>query len=102
MVEFDIRRKTDDITRIYRLYAIYGNDKNGRTKILIVGRSYSAAMTDIPVIDITDEGHISHWYDENNSAAEVCKDFGIDSSTARYLDDYNSFKLIFQHDEEED
>lgn len=102
MVKFDISRTTNRLTEIGNLYAIYGEDHEGRIRLLVVGYPETAMRTEVPVIDLTCPLQTCHYYDKEDSAADVCDDFSIDSQTARYLDDYAAFTLIFQHDEGED
>ena len=102
MVKFDISRMTNGLTEIGNLYAIYGENREGRTRLLVIGQPETAMHIKVPVIDLTCPLQTCHYYDKEDSAADVCDDFGIDSQTARYLDDYAAFTLIFQHDEGED
>lgn len=102
MVKFDISRTTNRLTEIGNLYAIYGEDHEGRIRLLVIGYPETAMRTEVPVIDLTCPLQTCHYYDKEDSAADVCDDFGIDSQTARYLEDYAAFTLIFQHDEGED
>lgn len=100
MVEFDIGTVIKEPVEIGDLYAIYGENYEGRTRLLVIG--LSAAAAGVSVIDLASPLQTCRYYNKEESAANVCDDFGIDSQTARYLDDYTAFTLIFQHDEEED
>lgn len=102
MVEFNTHIETQEIIEIGNLYAIYGNDNDGEPRLLIVGGCEDITGTDIPVIDVTAGSHLSRYYSGDINAADVCADFEINPQTARYLDDYASFTLIFQHDEGDD
>lgn len=102
MVKFDISRMTNGLTEIGSLYAIYGEDHDGRTRLLVIGYPETAMRIEVPVIDLTSPLQTCRYYNKEESAADVCDDFGIDSQTARYLEDYTAFTLILQHDEGED
>lgn len=101
MVEFDIGTVISGLVEIGDLYAIYGENREGRTRLLVIGRPATAADVDVPVIDLTSPLQTCRYYSKEESAADVCDDFDINTQTARYLDEYMSFTLIFQHDEEE-
>lgn len=101
MVEFDIGTVISEQVEIGNLYAIYGENHEGRTRLLVIGWPATTANVNVPVIDLTSPLQTCRYYSKEESAADVCDDFDINTQTARYLDDYMSFTLIFQHDEEE-
>ena len=100
MVEFDIRRKSQETIEIGNLYVIYGNDMDGEARLLIVGGNEAITGTDVPVIDVTAGSHLSRYYSGDTNATDVCKDFEINPQTAQYIDDYDVFTLTFQCNEE--
>lgn len=101
MVEFDIGTVISEQVEIGNLYAIYGENHEDRTRLLVIGWPATTANVNVPVIDLTSPLQTCRYYSKEESAADVCDDFDINTQTARYLDDYMSFTLIFQHDEEE-
>lgn len=102
MIRFDLSLEINGDVKISRLYAIYGNDEHGTRKLLIVGHPFNAGQYIFPVIDLTCPLQPCKFYREQDCAADVCEAFGVNPQTARYLNDYDSFSLIFRHDEKED
>ena len=102
MVEFDINERANKDIEVRFLYGIYGEDAHGIKHLLIIGHPFNAGQYIFPVIDLTDPLQPCKFYQKNDRAGDICEIFGINPQTARYLDDYASFTLIFQHDEGDD
>ena len=71
MVKFDISRTTNRLTEIGNLYAIYGEDHEGRIRLLVVGYPETAMRTEVPVIDLTCPLQTCQYYDKG-TAPQMC------------------------------